>query len=293
MPSRKTKETDTLKEKKVNTPSVSKNAKAKSSAVSKTKKSTVKKETSAKKTANSSKKVSAKTTKKSSSKSTKKSTKVATKKVTTTTPKRTSKKTPKIDILEYYDLPYRYNQTIVKILAQTPNTMFVYWDISDEDRNNYISKYGQNFFETTRPVLIVHNDTMNYAFEVAINDFANSWYLHLNDSKCTYTIELGRRPISDQVHIPNNYLYVSSSNKLETPNDHILFEKSTGSVFFKDIKTNSVTQKDIGTLAFIKRIGGIYNIYEMYQKIYQKEDVEEFNDFLNNPSSNNPSSTFK
>lgn len=293
MPSRKTKETDTLKEKKVNTLSVSKNAKAKSSAVSKTKKSTVKKETSAKKTANSSKKVSAKTTKKSSSKSTKKSTKVATKKVTTTTPKRTSKKTPKIDILEYYDLPYRYNQTIVKILAQTPNTMFVYWDISDEDRNNYISKYGQNFFETTRPVLIVHNDTMNYAFEVAINDFANSWYLHLNDSKCTYTIELGRRPISDQVHIPNNYLYVSSSNKLETPNDHILFEKSTGSVFFKDIKTNSVTQKDIGTLAFIKRIGGIYNIYEMYQKIYQKEDVEEFNDFLNNPSSNNPSSTFK
>lgn len=293
MPSRKTKETDTLKEKKVNTPSVSKNAKAKSSAVSKAKKSTVKKENSAKKTANSSKKVSAKTTKKSSSKSTKKSTKVATKKVTTTTPKRTSKKTPKIDILEYYDLPYRYNQTIVKILAQTPNTMFVYWDISDEDRNNYISKYGQNFFETTRPVLIVHNDTMNYAFEVPINDFANSWYLHLNDSKCTYTIELGRRPISDQVHIPNNYLYVSSSNKLETPNDHILFEKSTGSVFFKDIKTNSVTQKDIGTLAFIKRIGGIYNIYEMYQKIYQKEDVEEFNDFLNNPSSNNPSSTFK
>lgn len=293
MPSRKTKETDTLKEKKVNTPSVSKNAKAKSSAVSKAKKSTVKKENSAKKTANSSKKVSSKTTKKSSSKSTKKSTKVATKKVTTTTPKRTSKKTPKIDILEYYDLPYRYNQTIVKILAQTPNTMFVYWDISDEDRNNYISKYGQNFFETTRPVLIVHNDTMNYAFEVPINDFANSWYLHLNDSKCTYTIELGRRPISDQVHISNNYLYVSSSNKLETPNDHILFEKSTGSVFFKDIKTNSVTQKDIGTLAFIKRIGGIYNIYEMYQKIYQKEDVEEFNDFLNNPSSNNPSSTFK
>ncbi len=293
MPSRKTKETDTLKEKKVNTSNVSKNTKAKSSAVSKTKKSTVKKETSAKKNTNPTKKVSAKTTKKSSSKSTKKSTKVAAKKVTTTTPKRTSKKTSKIDILEYYDLPYRYNQTIVKILAQTPNTMFVYWDISDEDRNNYISKYGQNFFETTRPVLIVHNDTMNYAFEVPINDFANSWYLHLNDSKCTYTIELGRRPISDQVHIPNNYLYVSSSNKLETPNDHILFEKSTGSVFFKDIKTNSVTQKDIGTLAFIKRIGGIYNIYEMYQKIYQKEDVEEFNDFLNNPSSNNPSSTFK
>ena len=37
-------------------------------------------------------------------------------------------------MLEYYDLPYRYNQTIVRILAQTPTTLFVYWDISDDDR---------------------------------------------------------------------------------------------------------------------------------------------------------------
>ena len=37
-------------------------------------------------------------------------------------------------LLEYYDLPYRYNETIVKILAQTPKKLFVYWDISDKDR---------------------------------------------------------------------------------------------------------------------------------------------------------------
>ena len=43
-------------------------------------------------------------------------------------------------MLEYYDLPYRYNETVVKILYQTPTILFVYWDISDFDRENYIKR---------------------------------------------------------------------------------------------------------------------------------------------------------
>ena len=54
---------------------------------------------------------------------------------------------PIISNVEYYDLPYRYNQTVVKILAQTPTNLFVYWDISDEDRNSYIEQYGEDFFQ--------------------------------------------------------------------------------------------------------------------------------------------------
>ena len=49
-------------------------------------------------------------------------------------------------------------------------------------------------FSKTKPVLIIHNETMNYSFEIEINDFANSWYLHVNDADCKYVIELGRRP---------------------------------------------------------------------------------------------------
>lgn len=301
MPSRKTKETEAIVKDVVKSSSTVKSAKAgragKKNAKKETKKVTTskrtKKEVEKKVSSKKDTKSTAKTSKKVAKTTSKSTTKSSTKKATTSTRKRTSTKAPKIDVLEYYDLPYRYNQTVVKILAQTPNTLFVYWDISDEDRNKYKAQFGENVFETTRPVLVVHNDTQNYAFEVPINDFANSWYLHLNDTKCTYTIELGRRPITNQVSIPNNYLYVSSSNHLETPNDHILFEKSSGSVFFKDVHTNEVTKKDISTLSFMKRIGKIYNIYELYQTIYQKEDLEEFKEFLNNPSSNNPTSTFK
>lgn len=132
------------------------------------------------------------------------------KKTTTSKRKSSTTKKQKVDIVEYYDLPYRYNQTVVKVLAQTPNNLFIYWDISDKDRENYKAQYGEDFFETTKPVLIIHNTTMNYSFEIDINDFANSWYLHVNDPKCDYTIELGRRPIVKTPELENtDYIYIN------------------------------------------------------------------------------------
>ena len=96
-------------------------------------------------------------------------------------------------LTEYYDLPYRYNETVVKILAQTPKRIFVYWDVADSDRTRYESAFGKDFFEKTYPVLLVHNDDKNYTKEIPINDFANSWYIDIQDPKTKYTIQLGRK----------------------------------------------------------------------------------------------------
>lgn len=230
-------------------------------------------------------------------------TKKATTKTTTATKKSTVKsKTTKIvkakkakteEILEYYDLPYRYNETTVKILAQTPKKLFIYWDISDDDRKNYVEKFGKEFFNNTVPVLIVHNDSQNYTFEVEINDFANCWYLDINDTKCKYTIELGRRSKFKNYSIPNNYIYVTSSNVIESPNDHILFEKQTKTVYFRNIKTNATHSKDIANISFIRNMGKIYNIYDAYKELYNKMYSDEDIIDINNPSSMNPTSTFK
>lgn len=186
---------------------------------------------------------------------------------------RVSKKKP--EIIEYYDLPYRYNQTVVKILAQTPKTLFVYWDISDDDRKRYAEKFGEKFFENTVPVLIVHNKTMNYSFEIEINDFANSWYFNVNDAKCDYEIELGRRARTQEVSLPNNYMYVASSNVIEAPNNHILFEQNQKTLFFRNVKTNTTTAKDVSQFPFMKYMGRIYNIYDIYRKIYRENELQE------------------
>ena len=239
------------------------------------KKATTKKETT-KKTSSATKKFAKTTTKKTS---------VAKK---TTTRKKAVKKQEKVVPVEYYDLPYRYNQTVVKVLAQTPSTLFIYWDISDEDRKNYEKHYGEDFFNNTKPVLIVHNDTLGYSFEVEINDFANSWYLHVADSKCDYRIELGRRPIVKTEKIQDDYIYVTTSNEMQSPNNRILFNKEQKMVYFKNVKTGSITEKPINTLSFITNMGKIYDIYDLYKEIYQDENVEGIYD-LKNPSSH-PSS---
>ena len=223
----------------------------------------------------------------------------ATKKASSTVKKSTTRKTTtrkasnrkkvvKVEPVEYYDLPYRYNQTVVKVLAQTPSTLFIYWDISDSDRKNYEKKYGENFFNNTKPVLIVHNDTLNYSFEVDINDFANSWYLHIPDSKCDYRIELGRRPIVKTEKLQDDYIYVTTSNEMEAPNDKILFNKDQKMVYYKNVKTGSIIEKPINNLTFITNIGKIYDIYDLYREIYEDENVENIYD-LKNPSSH-PSS---
>lgn len=239
--------------------------------------------TSAKKTSTTKKKAPAKTTKKET---TKKSTAKKGTARKSSTPKKARKK---VEIVEYYDLPYRYNQTVVKVLAQTPTNLFIYWDISDKDRKNFEKQYGDNFFETTKPILIVHNDTLGYHFEVEINDFANSWYLHVVDSKCDYRIELGRRPIIKTEKLNTDYIYVTSSNEIEAPNDRILLDKNQKMVYFKNVKTGNLTEKTVSSISFIRNMGKVYNIYDLYKAMYQDENIEDIFD-LSNPSSGNPSS---
>ena len=247
-----------------------------------TKTTTKKSVSTAKKTTTASKKASTKktTTKKTTAK------KSTTKK--TTTRKKAVKEQVTVEPVEYYDLPYRYNQTVVKVLAQTPTTLFIYWDISDEDRKKYEEEFGEDFFQNSKPVLIVYNDTLGYKFEVEINDFANSWYLHIADSKCDYRIELGRRPIVKNEKLKDDYVYVATSNEMEAPNDKILFNKEQKMVYYKNVKTGAVTEKPVNTLSFITNMGKIYDIYDLYKEIYQNEDVENIYD-LKNPSSH-PSS---
>ena len=230
-------------------------------------------------------------------KETVKAKKTTAKKVTSSSKKTTRKKSTKAEVKnlvekfqsEYYDLPYMYNKTIVKILAQTPKMLFIYWEISEDDRNLFKKLYGENFFNNTRPILVVYNDTMNYSFEVEIDDFANSWYLHINDANCDYHIELGRKPIShkaqnnDSTYIPY-YVYVTSSNEMASPNNTILFNPNLKSIKYRNVKTGEVKEKDIMQFTFITNYG-IFNIKDLYKFLYPNESFEFENIVLGNTSS--------
>ena len=287
-----TKKSTTTKKKTTTSKTTTKKSTSKApKAASKTVKSTstkknVKVEDKNKKTSSTTKK---ETAKKSTTKETAALKEKKTKKATTTRKKTTTTRSKKLEsniVAEYYDLPYRYNETIVKILYQTPNVLFVYWDISDDDRNNFINQYGEYFFNDTKPILKIFNLTKNYSFEVEINDFANSWYINVADANCEYKVELGRKPITINEKINTDYIYVSSSNDIEIPNDHILLEELPSSVNFKNVRTNKITTKNISTLRLIG-INKIYSVYDFYKKLYKDDILEE----INNNKIINPSST--
>lgn len=152
---------------------------------------------------------------------------------------------------------------------------------------------------------------MDYTFEIDINDFANSWYIHVNDSNCEYVIELARRPIPvNYNYIPQydlekngpiepvktSFIHISSSNNLSSPNDHILFNKQD-KIYFMNIKNNNVIEKNIKDFPFINRNNKFISIYELYKDLYKEElETNSFNlinhTFLN-PSSLGISSKFK
>lgn len=206
-------------------------------------------------------------------------TKVATKKTTkkTTSRKTTAtKKKATTNIIEYYDLPNTYNQTVVKLLFQTPKKLFVYWEISEYDKHKYLEENGSDFFEKTSPFLLVKNKTKNYSFEVEINDFANSWYFDVPDSNCEYEVSLIRKNKITQMPT-----LITSSNKLEVPNNTILFEQDRKEIFFKNVKTDDVVSKSVVNLQFMNHLGNVSKANSFYKNFYQEEDLMT----INNPSS--------
>ena len=299
---KKTKELEPIEEKKakVDKTSVAKSAKVKktvaTSKVTPSKKAETKKENTSKKTENkkASKEKKDKASKTTKSKKTEakkiKNTTAATKKSTPRKKSTTSNKVAtKADFkAEYYDLPFMYNKTVVKVLAQTPKMLFIYWEISDEDRSKLIDSFGENFFNSTKPVLIVYNDTLNYSFEVTIDDFANSWYLHIDDANCEYHVELGRKPINhaqqynQPVYIPY-YIYITSSNEMVSPNNRILFDFNK-TIKFKNVKTGQIIEKDINQFKFITNYG-IFSIQDLYKYLYPNENFEVENIELTGSSS--------
>ena len=64
-------------------------------------------------------------------------------------------------------------------------------------------------------------------------------------------------------------------------------------VYFKNVKNNTVTAKNIANLNFVRSIGKVYQINDFYKKFYKDEDLD-FSGDTKNPSSNSlNSSTFK
>lgn len=110
---------------------------------------------------------------------------------------------------EYYELPKKYNKTIVRLLVQSPTRMFVYWDVSDETVSNFFKNNNVNYSDAT-PILKITNVTMDYSYDIPIDPFTNNYYIDVKDPNCKYQVELGRK-------FNNKFVNIYTSNQVQIP----------------------------------------------------------------------------
>ena len=108
---------------------------------------------------------------------------------------------------EYYELPNKYNKTIVRLLVQSPTRMYVYWEVDDDSIKYFESKKSD--YSSARPVLKIKNLTMNYSYDIAIDPFTTNYYIDVKDPDCEYQVELGRVQNDEFVN-----LYTSNSEEV-------------------------------------------------------------------------------
>lgn len=125
---------------------------------------------------------------------------------------------------EYYELPKSYNNTIIRLLVQSPTRMFVYWEVS-EDTIKHFNENGTDY-SNCRAALRITNLTHNYSYIIEVDPYANNYYIDVEDSGCSYLVELGRISNSNFVNIySSNIAMVPSGMPANTlyPADGILF----------------------------------------------------------------------
>lgn len=120
-----------------------------------------------------------------------------------------------------HGIPASYGDCKIAALPRDPNWLFVYWEIDEAKREGIARHFGRWAWDQSRPVLRVYDTTNLYFFdsrrhvEIAINDYANNWYIRTGQPDRTFCVELGR------VRPDGSYIFLARSNFVSTPRDQI------------------------------------------------------------------------
>lgn len=130
-----------------------------------------------------------------------------------------------------YYLPLNYNDNKIILLVRDPYCLFVYWEISNDKRENFINQFGYDAWNNSKPVLKITNVTLSTVEYLEINDFTSNWYINVNNPNCIFNVEIGRFVSSDF------FIQLATSNSVHTPSSKPSKETTTYFANYKDLRT--------------------------------------------------------
>lgn len=162
-----------------------------------------------------------------------------------------------------------YNQTILKILIAGIDTIFAYWNISEEYNEKFKKKYGEDFFEKTKEILTLKNLRNGKEEKIEVNGITNNYYIRFKYSNSIYQVELSRIGINDN----KDYGYKIISNQVVTPNVKILLDNyDDKNIKFKNIKNN-------GEYSETKYYKKDKDNKDKIEKLYSEQIIPAWNDY--------------
>lgn len=133
-----------------------------------------------------------------------------------------------------------HNETKIKILISEVNMIFAYWSISEEYNQRFIKKYGDEFFDKTKEVIIVKNLSNGKQKRIEIEQPTNNYYIKIGYANSIYQVELVRVGKQNK----EEYGYKIISNKIKSPNIKVLFNTyDEKNIEFKNIKNGTKINK--------------------------------------------------
>uniref|UniRef100_A0A7C2EJF8 DUF4912 domain-containing protein n=1 Tax=Ammonifex degensii TaxID=42838 RepID=A0A7C2EJF8_9THEO len=105
--------------------------------------------------------------------------------------------TPRIAVPE---LPRRYGEDRLVLLARDPYWLFAYWEISATKQEEFSTRYGPEIWQSSRPLLRLYDVTgvefqgnnANTYVDIAINEESDNWYIEVGQPNRAFCVDLGR-----------------------------------------------------------------------------------------------------
>ncbi|MGA9467081.1 MAG: DUF4912 domain-containing protein [Exiguobacterium marinum] len=118
----------------------------------------------------------------------------------------------------YWQLPDRYNVDFLHAVVQSPNSVYVCWEVSDLVKKTLELQFMRRWEELPKAFRILDVTLLDYAsghtnrsYTFDLPEMTNSWFVRPLDSNTTYVFEFGIRTMEGE------FLPIVASTPLDTP----------------------------------------------------------------------------
>ncbi|MCM3278995.1 DUF4912 domain-containing protein [Exiguobacterium sp. MER 193] len=118
----------------------------------------------------------------------------------------------------YWKLPDRYNVDFMHAVVQSPNAVYVCWEVSDLVKETLALQFMRRWEELPKAFRILDVTLLDYNsghanrfYTFDLPEMTNSWFVRPLDPNTTYVFEFGIRTMEGE------FLPIVASNPLDTP----------------------------------------------------------------------------